>query len=117
MKSFLCTLILFALALAVIFCNAFCINRIADDLQHRLEELPDVGAPDCIAASESLYKEWMKQSKIAELSVSYPILDRVTEEAALLVACAQCGDLHGYRSAIALLSDAIEDMKRLESIP
>ena len=117
MKSFLWSMILFTLALAVIFCNALYINRVADRLQNKLEALPDVESDACIVASEELYEDWMKQSKWAELSVSYPILDRVTEQAALLVTCAKCGDYYGYRSAIALLTDAIEDMKRLEPLP
>ena len=117
MKSFFWSLALFALAVCIIVCNAIYINRVSDRLQKKLEELPDVASDGCVAAAEALYQDWKKQSNLAELSVSYPILDRVTEQAALLVACAECGDEFGYRSAIALLADAIEDMKRLESIP
>ena len=36
--------------------------------------------------------------------------------AAVLSACAACGDLFGYRSALALLQDAIGDVRRLEKI-
>lgn len=117
MKSFFWSFALFVLTLIVILCNAFYINRVSDRLLEKLESLPDITNENCIAAAEELYQDWMKQSKLAEMSVSYPILDRVTEQAALLVTCAKCKDHYGYRSAIALLTDAVEDMRRLEPLP
>lgn len=116
MKSFFLTVLLFVLMLTTIVCNALYINRIAFDMQKSIDELPDIGHDRCAEFAEAFYNNWSKKTALVGLSVSYPILDRITEQAALLVACAECGDLYGYRSAIALLRDAIEDMERLEKL-
>ena len=58
---------------------------------------------------------WEKEVGWVSLSVSFPVFDRVSEQVALLHAAAVCGDLYGYRAAIALLYDAVDDMRRLET--
>lgn len=114
MKSFVFAFLLFALVVGTIVCNALYINKVANDLTEQLDAMPDIGDTRCAVAANRFYQFWIDKSDFIGLTVSYPILDRITEQAALLSATAQCRDFYGYRSALALLYDAIEDMRRLE---
>ena len=116
MKAFRLTLLLFLLMLCTVLFNALYINRISSDLTNRLDALPDVDDERCLEEALHFCELWEKKSKSVSLSVGYPVVDRITEQAALLAACAECGDLYGYRSAIALLYDAVEDLQRLERL-
>ena len=114
MRSFLITLLLLAGMLLGIFANSLYINNVANEMLKRLEELPDALDEDCASRARELLDYWNRQALFVDLSVSYITLDRVTEQAVLLVAAAECGDLYGYRAALALLRDAVEDMRRFD---
>ena len=116
MKAFRFALLLFLLMLCIIGCNALYINRLSNDLNERLGALPDIESNACLDEALRFCRDWDSKSKLVSLSVGYPVVDRITEQSALLVACAECGDLYGYRSAIALLYDAVEDLQRLEHL-
>lgn len=115
MKSFIAALILLGLMLGGIAFNSFYINKVVTDLEARLDELPDISDPACVSASLELLRAWEKEVGWVSLSVSFPVFDRVSEQAALLHAAAACGDFYGYRAAIALFYDALSDMQRLET--
>lgn len=114
MKSFVITLLLLVAMLLGILANSLYINNVANRMLERLDALPDPKHASCVEKSKELLEYWNAQVKIVDLSVSYLIVDRVTEQASLLAACAEAGDLYGYLSALALLRDAVEDLGRLE---
>lgn len=114
MKTFTVSIVLAVLMLGVIVWNAFYINNVANEMERRLDELPDVSSPDCAGFAEDLRRQWETHDDWVGLTVSYTITDRVSEQAAVLSACAECGDLYGFRTARALLRDAVGDMRRLE---
>ena len=116
MKSFLISLLLLLLLLCGIAGNAIYINHVANDMSRMTEALPDIGEEGCVEAAASLRDYWERNVPYVGLSVGYPVTDRVSEQAAVLSACAACGDLFGYRSALALLQDAIGDVRRLEKL-
>lgn len=94
--------------------NYHYINSVANELDARLDALPDISSPDCNSEARALLSYWEEQMDFVGLSVSYPVVDRLNEQAVALLAATECGDLYGYRSALALLRDAVGDMRRLE---
>ncbi len=115
MKSLATTLILLVLMLGGITWNYVHINRISDELIEQIEALPDVGEEGCVEAVQTLNDYWLSHAESVEFAAGYTVVDRVSEQAVTLLACASCGDLYGYRTALALLLDAVEDMRRPES--
>lgn len=115
MKSFLAAVILLALMLGGIIFNSIYINNVVSGIETRLDALPDLGEPGCEDQTAGIVQAWEKEVGWVSLSVSFPVFDRVSEQVALLHAAAVCGDLYGYRAAIALLYDAVDDMRRLET--
>ena len=114
MRAFLISVVLLIALVSCVAINNVYINRVADDLLSRLESLPDVGASDCTVRANELLAAGEEQVEWVRLSVGYTVVDRVCEQTATLVACAECGDLYGFRTALALLRDAVGDMRRLE---
>lgn len=115
MRSFIVALLLLALMLGGILLNSLYINNVVSEIEARLDALPDVTSPACQEETAALLRAWEAEVGRVSLSVSFPVFDRVTEQAALLHAAAVSGDLYGYRAAIALLYDAVDDMRRLET--
>ena len=116
MKSLIATLVLFCLLLVSVALNARHVGRVSADLTERIEALPDATSKDCPAAVRALNDYWLTRVEWLEFSAGYTVVDRVTEQAATLLACAECGDLYGYRTALALLLDAVEDLARTEKL-
>ncbi len=114
MKAFWISIALLVLLLGAIICNFCFINRVATRLEQALDAIPDIGDPSCAPAARAFLEDWEDSVDLVGLSVSYPVVDRVSEQAVTLVACAECGDLYGFRTALALLRDAVGDMRRLE---
>jgi len=114
MRSFIISLVLAVILLSCIVTNNLYINRLSDRMLEQLDALPPVSDSECVALARKLLEDWDKQVDYVRLSVGYAVVDRVCEQATTLLACAECGDLYGYQTAMALLRDAIGDMRRLE---
>lgn len=114
MKSLITTVILLILMLSVTVINFLFINQTADEMVDRIDALPAFGEAQSVPAAESLLRFWESRSATVTLSVGYTTADRVTEQAKLLLGAARIKDLYGYETALTLLTDAIEDMRRLE---
>ena len=115
MKMFWVSAALLLAVLLGVTVNYIYINEVSDTLCAKIEALPDISDPACTDAVAEIADYWERRVDYAGLSVSYVITDRVSEQAATLVACAECGDLYGFRTALALLRDAVGDLRRLES--
>ncbi len=116
MKSLAATLILLSCLLALSVINYHHVNGAVREMEQRLDALPPVGDPLCPRQSEAICAYWERQARMVELTVSYPFVDRVCEQAALLAACAAVGDAYGFYSAKALLYDALNDLARAERV-
>lgn len=114
MRSFFIALLLLCLMLCGVLFNSLYINNVANVIKTRLDALPDITDPACETAA-ALIGYWETQVGRVSLSVRFPIFDRITEQTALLHAAAVCGDLYGYRAALTLLYDAVDDLRRLET--
>ena len=116
MKSFIATLILCVLMLLGVIGNALYVNTLSNDLLDRLKQIPDVGDPLCVSSVNDFCALWDAHSDWIELSAGFPASDRITEYSLTLLACAEAKDLYGYRTALALLIDSIEDLRRHEQL-
>ena len=114
MKSLIATVLLLVLMLGAVVGNFFYINQTADKMSALAEELPQFPKEECVPKAKELLQFWESHAHTVTLSVGYTLADRVTEQAKLLLAAAECGDLYGYQTALTLLEDAISDMRRLE---
>ena len=116
MKAFTVSMILLVALILCVTANHLYINRVSDDLLERLDALPSIEDKQCVSLSKELSAAWEAEVEYVRLSVGYTVVDRVCEQARTLVACAECGDVYGFQTALALLRDAIGDMRRLEDI-
>ena len=114
MKSFTAALVLLAIMLICIVWNYIYINEVFSEMNAMLDRLPDVGNEDCSTAAAAICDYWESHVDTVGLSVGYTVVDRVSEQAATMLSCASCKDLYGFRTAVALLRDALGDMRRLE---
>ena len=116
MRVFIFALCLCLLVTAGIAWNYIYINEACDRLLESLDALPSVDDEACPSAIEHFSKAWQAEIKLFSLSVSYALTDRVSEQADVLLACARCGDRFGFQATLALLRDAIDDLRRFEQI-
>ena len=116
MKMFFLTLFLFILMLFLIITNAIYIKRMTSEMDDRIERLSDVHSSQCVKEIAALQKYWEKQMPLVSLSASFFAVDRTTEQLSLLLVAAKNQDLYGYCSALAMLTDAVGDLRRMEGI-
>ena len=116
MKQAIAVLILLAILAALIVWNALYINKVANDMTALLDALPDVDDPACPKAAAALREAWMRRLPVVDLTVSFLYTDRICEQSALLICCAETGDRYGFASAKALLADAFHDMCHAETL-
>lgn len=114
MKSMATTLLLLLGLLLGVTANYRYINEVKETMNEQIHALPDPMDAGCTDAAGRILDYWKKQEAYVGLSVEYTVLDRVTEQATALYTCAECQDLYGYYTARSLLSDAVDDMSRLE---
>ena len=114
MKSFLITTLLLLMLITGVAVNHVYIKEVYEKMNTALDALPDADTKSCLEAAIALQGYWEAQVDCVSLSVSYAVVDRICEYAATLVACAECGDVYGYRTALALLRDSLGDMMRFE---
>ena len=116
MRSFIISILLAVLMTAGIIGNCLYINKVGDQTEIAIQQLPAPTDPNCASATAELQQQWKHYAKQVHISVNHTVVDRIEEHLATLAACASCGDVYGFYSARALLLDALKDMRRLESI-
>ena len=115
MKTFYFSIALFVLTLAAVAVNHAFINRTSDRLVEMTEALPPADDPACADAVSEIYDHWQKKHDIARISVSYIELNRVTDAISTMKVYAESGYRADFENARALLLNAIDEMRRLES--
>lgn len=114
MKAFWISVALLIVMLIGVATNYIYINEVSDKILSHLDAIPDISDPNCVNAALSLHRSLEKEIDMISLSVGYSIVDRLCEETVTLCACAKSGDRYGFSTALALLYDAVEDMRRME---
>lgn len=106
-----------AAVVVLVIINAVFVGNTVEALTERVEGLPDT--PDPVATPEEIasIREFLTaKESLLELSVSYAVIDKVTETLYGLEAAAEAGDVFQYRENLALLMDLVEDIGRLERL-
>lgn len=115
MKQIAVILVLLVLLVVFVALNAVYINNVVKRMIAAVEALPPTPDASAADAARSLREDWLRVMPFMDMTVSYLLSDRVCEQTALLVSCAEAGDVYGYASARAILADALGDMRRTES--
>lgn len=106
--------VLAALVILVVI-NAIFVGNTVEELTARVEDLPDTPDPVATPKEVASIREFLtSKESLLELSVSYAVIDKVTETLYGLEAAAEAGDVYQYRESLALLMDLVEDIGRLE---
>ncbi len=106
-----------AAVVVLVVVNAVFVGNTVKALTERVEGLPDT--PDPVATPEEIasIREFLTaKESLLELSVSYAVIDKVTETLYGLEAAARAGDVFQYGESLALLMDLVEDIGRLERL-
>ncbi len=106
-----------AAVVVLVVVNAVFVGNTVEELTLRVEALPDtpdpMATPEEIAAIRDLLSS---KEPLLGLSVSYAVMDKVTEALYGLEAAAEAGDVYQYGESLALLMDLVEDIGRLERV-
>ena len=114
MKSLIITIILFCLLLGCIIINSFFVHRTVAHLNDLLSQIED--SPDRESTLSELEAYWEKQEQLLSFSVSFRDLDHVGETLAGLRWAHDERDEKEFRKYHALLSDAVEEIARIERL-
>lgn len=116
MRSFIFTLLLFGIMLGAIITNTVAIHRLTGDMLTLLDALPESAGEGENAALTALDSRWTDARGWVSLSVSSNDINRINSNLAALRAFCTDGDDADYFSARDQLLQAIEDMRRFETL-
>lgn len=116
MRSLIVTIVLCCVMFLAAATNFVYVNRLADAMNEILDAIPSIDDPMSVQKADELCKKWEKNSPIVGLSVGFLTVDKLTEYCQTLRSCAEVGDVYGYYTALTLIRDSINDIKRLEKI-
>lgn len=114
MRSFILTLLLFAVLMVLIVCNFIFINRTVDELLGMIDRLPAAPGSAAVQAAAALTKRWDEVHPHFSYSVSTIELDHVTTALTVLNARCAAGDADEYQCTLAQLRLAVSELGRLE---
>ena len=114
MRSFIFTLLLFAVMLAGIAWNAAAVDRLCDDMLTALDRLPAAIQPARSDAINAIGIRWDHANRWLSLSVSSIEMDRVRDALTALAAHSTGENDADYVLAREQLRQAIEEMRRFE---
>ena len=114
MRSLIATIVLLCIMILAATANFIYVNNLADAITEIADALPDIDEPMCVQKANELYQKWAKHAPIIGLTVGFSTIDKLSEHCQTLLSCAEVGDVYGYYAALALIYDAIDDIRRLE---
>lgn len=114
MKSLIATIVLCGLMILATAANFVYVNHISDEMLETLSALPSINDPACLESLDALCAKWEKHAPIVGLTVGFLAVDKLTEHCQTLRSCATVGDVYGFSSTLTLLTDSIDDVRRLE---
>ena len=117
MRTCIAAGVVLLLVVALIAANTVYVHTAANKLFKQLNSLPHVPDPATTPAEiDALQKAFERQMPLLGMSVSYAVLDRVAEAICVLKSRAETEDVREYQAELALLSDMLSDIHRLEKI-
>ncbi|MBE6585119.1 MAG: DUF4363 family protein [Ruminococcaceae bacterium] len=114
MKASLISGILLLILLALVILNAVYIRHTMHDLKDLAQKFPAHASPQAVKQIQNFSDTFEKKICWLQLSVSYPMLDRISELGSMLEIYALAEAHSDYAATRALLLDAIKDVERLE---
>lgn len=114
MKNLLLLLLLPAVLVAGVIGNAIYIKEVSNHITAGATALPPPTDPTCREQVAALVAYWERQRTAVGLTASSLLTDRVSEQLAMLSACANAADPYGFAGAQALLCNAAEGLRRRE---
>ena len=109
--------VVLAVVVILVTVNAVFVGNTVEELTGRVRALPAIPdpaeTPEEIAAIRDLLSS---KEPLLGLSVSYAVMNKVTEALYGLEAAARAGDVYQYGESLALLRDLVEDIGRLERV-
>ena len=114
MKSLIATIVLCCLMILAATANFIYINRLADDITALVDALPSINDPRCVEKIDEIHQKWERHAPFVGLTVGFLTVDKLSEYCQTLRSCAEVGDVYGYHTALTLLYDSIDDVRRLE---
>ena len=116
MRSLIITIILCCVMFLAAATNFIYVNRLADAMNEIVDAIPSIDDPMCVQKTDEFCRKWEENSPIIGLTVGFQTIDKLTEHCYTLRSCAEVGDVYGYYTALTLLKDSVDDMRRLEQI-
>ena len=116
MKSLIATIVLCCLMILAATANFVYINRLADDITSLVDALPSINDPNCVEMIDGIHQKWERHAPFVGLTVGFLTVDKLSEYCQTLRSCAAVGDVYGYHTALTLLYDSIDDVRRLEKL-
>ena len=119
MKTFFLSAVLLTVTLMGILFNCLYINNVGTELKKQASALPPperAGEADTALAVEQLQQQWHSLRRVALFTSHRLLVDRVDEQINRLLSAAVGGDAECYRTAVLLLSDAIDARLHPESL-
>ena len=114
MRSLIATIVLCCIMILAATANFIYVNHLTNAMTEIAAALPSIDEPMCAEKADALCRLWEKHSPIVGLTVGFLTVDKLSEHCQTLRSCAEVGDVYGYYSALSLLYDAIDDVRRLE---
>ncbi len=114
MRSLIATIVLCCVMFLAATANFIYVNRIADAISEIADALPAIDDPMCAQKADELCQKWEENAPIIGLTVGFQTIDKLSEYCQTLRSCAEVGDVYGYYSALTLLKDSVDDVRRLE---
>ena len=114
MKSFFCSLAIFALMLCMIVCNYFYITHACDTLTEKIEALPP--CEEAAIATGELLSWWEREQSKIDISISQHTVDKMNDCMAELKYAADHGDAQIFECARYRALSVVEEIRDAESL-
>lgn len=114
MRGFYITGILFLILIVCGVANYIYIGSIYDHMTAIIDKISDVPSEENVQMIEELQKYWESKNTLASVSISYIIIDEVSNMIDSLSAYNQTQNVSEFANAKKLLRNSVDDIKRLE---
>ena len=114
MKGFFITLILFSILVAGGILNFFFIHGICNEMNQMISEISDTPSKENEEKIIKVHEHWEKSEKKVSISVSYITIDEIGKLIDAIDVYNRLSDKEQLSYYIALLKNAVENVRRLE---
>ena len=112
MKSFICSIIIFAALIILIIINSIYIHNTSDEMLRHANSL----STNDVKGAQELCELWQKHRVLFSISIHDSKVERVTGLVENIKSAATVGDSAEFKKNITLLSELLEELKKIEEI-